>query len=185
MKMLRKKGKNEAARKWLKHLIIAYLLASWGVNGVVHPLHYYRNARMRQEPVKISEGADGLAIELPLDMAGERMEYLSFWAEAKDYQFELPLFVYTDKEAAGETKVKVHKGWNTVELSQLSTREALLKKAVILQAAVEAGEIVLSDVVLSEYPKVDTGRMLSVWASFLLLLAFWEAVWWIKARYAE
>lgn len=81
--------------------------------------------------------------------------------------------------------MKAHKGWNTVELSQLSPREALWKKAVILQAAVEAGGIVLSDVVLSEHPKVDTGRMLSVWASFLLLLAFWEAVWWIKARYAE
>lgn len=32
---VKKKGKNEVARKWLKHLIIAYLLASWGVNGVV------------------------------------------------------------------------------------------------------------------------------------------------------
>lgn len=169
--------------KWLEYFAAAYLLASWGVNGVIHPLHYFRNAAMHAEEVRVSESEEGIVMELPQDTDAMEDGFLSFRiAEAKNYSFSLKLLGYSKTGQTEETEVKAWKGWNSVSLKKLWEGDALQK--IVVPESIAEG-IILESAVLSKYRRVDTGRMGYVCLSFLFLAVLWEGVWWIRKRYAK
>lgn len=193
MKTLKRKIGRRAVRKWMGYLIAAYLLASWGVNGVAGPLHYIRCAQMQmgaQEGVPIKElelleRPDGMAVSLPEGYLEQGLAYLSFQAvETKDYTFELRILGNSVDGDAKEAGIKVRKGWNTVSLEDLAGGKQW-KEIVVPTDVVEEEQLVLKDVGLSKWRKVDIGRMVYVFAAFLFLAVFWECVWWVKERYAQ
>lgn len=177
MKILKRKNRRKAVRKWSGYFVAAYVIASWGVNGIVNPIHYLRQTVMQEQTVRFVEETHGWALEKPQN--GEGMNYLSFQVkDAKTYAAKVQLLVYAKTGEARTIYVKLWRGLNSIDLQ-------LWEKVVVPQTQVASTGIVLEDVVLSEYRQVDTGRMVSVMASFLLLLAFWEGVWWMKGRYDQ
>ncbi len=168
------------------YLAGAYLLASWGVNGVVNPMHYVKSAFMSRQTMEISEREGGILLE-PVQNAqtdrsegADHMNFLSFRiAQAESFSFDLQLLVYLQEETI-KMSVRVWKGWNTVSLNNQAG-----EKIVAVQAAPKSGGVVLADAKLSEHLWTDTGKMVCVWTFFLMLMVFWEGVWWMKERYAE
>lgn len=168
------------------YLAGAYLLASWGVNGVLNPMYYVKSAMMRRQTLEISECEDGILLEPVRKVQSDKLEYedkmnfLSFRiAQAESFSFDLRLLVYL-KEETMEMSVRVWKGWNTVSLNNKAG-----EKIVAVQAAPKSGDVVFADAKLSEHMWVDTEKMVCVWVFFLMLMVFWEGVWWMKERYAE
>lgn len=190
MKTLIGKMRTGAALKLLEYMIAAYLLASWGVNGVINPLHYFRNAAMQTKALELSECADGIVIEMPQDTTDTNINdtntgFLSFRiAAADDYSFYLTLLGCTDAGETKETGVKAQKGWNSVDIGKLQGGAAW-KKIIVPKNAAGTEGIRLESVCFSKYRRTDTGRMCYIFVSILFLAALWECVWWIKKKYAE
>lgn len=162
----------------------AYLLASWGVNGVLNPMHYIHSTTMQRHVLKIQEDAERFHIELPQDL-GKEASFLSFEVtDAQRYAFVLPLTGNASDGEAGPYSVDVWKGWNAIDLERLQD-QSIWNKITIPKILPESGEIMLDTVILSKYRKMDTKKMLYIFVSFLFLAAFWESVWWIKERYAQ
>lgn len=169
----------------LGYLVAAYLLASWGVNGVVNPVHYIRCARMQIQMLEVSERGDGIVLRLPEGYGEKGLGVLSFRVtESEDYSFNLRLLGYPSDGDAQEADIKVWKGWNTVELDRLQSGKSW-KEILVPKDVSEAEGLVLEDAGLSKWRKVDVGRAVYIFAAFLFLAVFWECVWWIKERYAE
>lgn len=186
MKTLKAKNKNEAVWKWMCYVAGAYLLASWGVNGVLNPMYYVKSAWMCRQTLEISECEDGILLEPVRNLQSDKLEYedkmnfLSFRiTQAESFSFDLQLLVYLQEETM-EMSVRVWKGWNTVSLNNKAG-----EKIVAVQAVPKSGAVVFADAKLSEHMWVDTGKMVCVWAFFLMLMVFWEGIWWMKERYAE
>lgn len=188
MKILRRSGKAEKAVQWAGYLMVAYLLASWGVNGVVNPMHYVKNAFMSVQAVEIKEDAEKLILELPNDGDLE-YRFLSFKAVSQNYSLDLHILGYPQEkgaqgEAAQETVLRIWKGWNCIDLDKVQGARKWTRMNVTKH--IEGTEsITLETVELSEYKRMETGRMIYIMLSFLILAAFWECVWWIKERYAK
>lgn len=189
MMILKRKNKRTAVRKWSGYFLAAYFIASWGVNGIINPIHYLRQTVMAEYPASFIEEAEGLVLKQPQGEA--EMEFLSFQVkEANNYTSDLQLLGYTRTGKETIIHVKLWQGLNSIELRKYlsdteSDQDGMWEKIVVPRTSTESSGIVLDDVVLSEYRKTDTGRMLSTLASFLLMLAFWEGVWWMKGRYAQ
>ncbi len=184
-KTIRKKDAKRNLTKWLGYLIAAYLVASWGVNGVVNPVHYLRNAGMKEEALKVTESTEGFVIGLTEDYGKKEAAFLSFKImKAKDQSFQLSLFVHMEQGKVLQKSYQVWKGWNSIEIGMFQN-EDLWKEIVVPKEAVSLEELNLEDVSLTEYQKHDVKRMVYIFISFLFLAAFWESVRWIKERYTE
>jgi len=184
MRILKERIKKRLLVKWLEYMAAAYLLASWGVNGVLNPFHYIHSITMQRHVLEIQSDAERFCIELPQDL-GTEASFLSFEVtDAQRYAFALPLTGSTSDGEAGPYSVDVWKGWNTFDLARLQD-QSVWNKITIPKIPPESGEIMLDTVILSKYRKMDTKKMLYIFVSFLFLAAFWESVWWIKERYAQ
>lgn len=178
MKMLKIKIGKRRMFKWAVYLLAAYLLASWGVNGVVNPMHYFNRAQRNMLHVEKKE--DGLVIELPAD-SKSGSSYLSFWVtQAKEYSSRLKLSGYPAQGGMQEMEIPLWKGWNVAELGAYEWDHILIRKDEM-----EQKELVIEEVGWSARRIPDTERMLSVFVSFVLMAAFWECVCWVKDRYAK
>lgn len=190
MILKRKTDKRKIAKKVL-YLVFIYIAASWGVNGVVSPAHYIRSSFMQTKKIQLSRREDGYVIRLSSD-EWKSPGFLSFRIEAKEYAFELRLCGHTGNGKVKEVKTPVKKGWNSLDITKLSGAEKkgqntdnVWEEAVIPKDTIEQYGIVLKELQLSEYRKPDIATMISVFLSFVIMLAFWECVWWVKARYAD
>lgn len=183
---LKEKNKAGAVLKCLGYLIGAYLLASWGVNGVVNPVHYFRNMDMKIQELELSECAEGMEILLPQDSRWDGSGFLSFLAaESEDHSFRLRLVGYDAQGAGREINMKAWKGWNSLDLAEAAGPGNQWVKIIVPGDALASEGLVFGGAGISEYRKVSTGRTAYIWAAFLFMAAFWECVWWIKERYGE
>lgn len=179
MRILKLKGNYMNPVKWLIYIIVSYLLASWGVNGVVNPVHYVRAASMQVTELEAEETADGVSIALP--ETGLEGGVLVFEITAsKDYKFKLKVVGVPEAGEHETMTIEACRGTNSVNLIDNSWVSVLIPVDSVKQQ-----EIDIDDVRLSEYRSVSLGRMLYIFAVFLLMLTFWEAVQWVKKRYAE
>ncbi len=191
MMILKRKIDKKKLAKRVLYLVFIYIAASWGVNGVVNPVHYIRSSFMQTEKIPLSEREDGYVIQLSSD-EGKSPGFLSFRIEAKEYALQLRLCACTENGKIQEVQTPVMKGWNCLDIAKLSGAEKkgrsaadIWEEVVIPKDTIEQFEIVLKEVQLSEYRKADIATMISVFLSFVIMLAFWECVWWVKARYAD
>lgn len=178
MKMLKRNVNMKAIMKrGILYLFFCYLIASWGVNGVINPVHYYKNEVMQSIEITAIWQDDVLMIDLTEYQ--EKFEYLSFIVLASEgFVWDITL------DCSGEVEriitEAVHQGLNSL---QLPVEECSYIKIPI--DVLEKNGAVLQNFVLSEYRKVDTLKMIEICLSLLLLLVFWECVQWIKDRYAK
>lgn len=183
MKISGKRIELAVIKKISVYILVCYLLASWSVNGVLHPMHYIRSVAQQAERLSISEEGGDIVIGLPEKAV--RQQYLSFQvAESEDYFFSLELTESrsddTRPNEAGSKWVEVNKGWNTIDISDCPWEQFV----VPCEMAQQEG-LVLKDAVLSEHRMVDFMQAAYVFAAFLVLVSFWECVGWIKKRYAQ
>lgn len=180
MKILRERIREHTFVKWAGYLIILYVLASWGVNGVINPVHYLRNAQMKICGVEPLAREDGLAIDL--SSGGDNgLKYLSFYiAQADEYSFTLRLSGSVGGGEVQEKEAVVWKGWNSLDLREYPWKEAVVPDDLVQQAG-----ILFENVQLTGYQKVDTERMLSVFGAFCVMAVFCECMRWVKEHYAR
>lgn len=185
MKIFSLKNRKQAA-KCFCYVAAAYFMASFGVNGVINPMYYLRNVSEQTQELKFWEDEGRLAIELPQERVLKGQAFLSYQIEElEDFISVLPVYVCTEEGNDLKINMKSKKGWNWYNLSSILQDGKRIKALVLPRESVEIQGLQLKSVELSPYPKVDTARMLSLWMSFLMLVAFWECVWWMKERYAE
>ena len=177
MMTLKEKTSHKWLLKWLMYFTAAYLLASWGVNGVVCPLHYMRSLCMEEIKLNAKENMGNLEITLP--SAAERYGFLSFQlVKAPAYSCTLHLAGKRMDGDVEEMDIQVWKGWNFLDISAKQWSRVLIKQMPGTES------IQMEEIILSQYPKMDTKRMISIHLSYMLLAAFWECVWWVKRHYA-
>ncbi len=215
MKIYAGKIKTSWAVKWMEYFAAAYLLASWGVNGIVNPLHYIRNLEGQTVQLSVEECADGIVIWPQESAAGQASRlkadgidagYLSFYISQSDrFSFQIKLLGYPEaektrgrkeaadvkeagnvKEAADVIKAEL-KAWKGFNTADLGRIQdgKVFKEIIIPKSTLESEGIVIESAQWSEYRRVDTGRMVYLMAAFLILAALWEGVWWMKKRYAD
>lgn len=179
MKILNGKNKlKKFIKKGLLYVIICYLLASWGVNGVINPIHYYRNLVMQEKLIELPLNDKGLQLEWKGD--AENFNYVSFEVtDAKNFYNDILVNVYSDDELLQSVTVKLYKGLNSLEIQENSTSISISSEVI------EKNQLEISNFVLSEYRKVDTGKMIETFFSMLFLLIIWECIQYIKNRYAK
>ncbi len=166
------------------YVLACYLLASWGVNGVLHPMHYIRSMTQQTEELCISESNGDIMITLPekakrLETGSSGQQYLSFQVvQAEDYFFSLQL-TGPPLHETGTKWVEVKKGWNSIELSDCTWEQIVVPREMAQQE-----RVVLKNAVLSSHRTVDLAQTVYIFMAFLFLALFWECVGWIKKRYA-
>lgn len=191
MKIFVGKNKKQVVATWLKYVAIAYLAASWGVNGVVNPLHYFKNATMQQTALECIQKAEGIVLARPqtagMEEGGEaKSGFLSFQVvSTKNNPCNLRLEVQSTVGTAKEVKLKAWKGWNSVPLDQLCEGDNIWESFFVQNSTIESEELRLGQVSITSCRKVDIGKTVYLFGSFLFLAALWEGVWWIRKRYAE
>lgn len=189
MRILRGKIRKNASAKLAGYFAAAYLLASWGVNGVVNPMHYVRNVTMKQmelqetgqtieQTIGQKKGQeDSLVLTLPPKT--ETYDFLSFQiVQSKEYSFHMVIAGETPNGSVEEMDIKVWRGWNTVDISKKQWNKIYIRQGT------GSEKLEFESFLLTQYRKADIGKMLSVMASLAVLSAFWESVWWIKKKYA-
>ena len=177
MRILKEKSKLKAIlKRSVIFIIICYLLASWGVNGVINPIHYYRNIIMHEE--EIIPVREGNNIILDCSESREPFEYLSFRV-TDSYNIFFDIKVNTSAKDAAEMVVGVHQGLNTIKIPD--------DTGVVMISAdtMDENGVLWDAFVLSDHRKVDSAKMMEILVSMLLLLALWEGVQYIKNRYTK
>jgi len=177
MMILKVKIRRKTLVKWAGYFLTAYLLASWGVNGVANPVHYARNARMGRMGLETEEQGENLVLKLP--SGAGRYGFLSFQVvQSPEYSFQLHIAGEIPQGGMEGMDIKVWKGWNTLDISEKHWDK------ICIQLGTGREKLILGEIMLTQYRKADIGRMVYVMASFVILSAFWEGVWWIKRKYA-
>ena len=177
MKMLKTEKNNWL--KWTIIMLICYLLASYGVNGIVNPAAYFKQAM--QEEVNIIYEEDVVFIKLPEDKGkynylNIELQDINMFETAVEVVFEYPGTKKLQKELVlcnrknsfalqelGEDMIGI-----SFEKTDLDKYDIILKKAL-----------------LSEEKQPDTLKMLEIWISFLGITGVYVFMQWIKKRYAK
>lgn len=178
MMTLKEKTSRKRLLKWIMYVTATYLLASWGVNSVICPLHYMRSICMKKMQLEVKEQKGNLVIALP--SAAQEYGCLSFQiVKAPAYSCTLHLTGKRMDGDAEEMDRKVWKGWNFLDIS------AKQWSSVEIMQMPGTESIQMEEIIWSPYPKMDTQKMISVQLSYMLLAVFWECVRWVKRRYAS
>lgn len=174
-------GKNRLKnflKKSLLYIVICYLLASWGVNGVVNPMHYYRNFTMQEKSIDLLIDNQGIVVEWQENQ--DKFGYISFEVmDAKNFYNDTLVNVYSGDELLKSEVVELHKGLNSLEIQEKSTYVSISSDVVV------KNQLILNDFVLSEYRKIDTWKMVEIFFSMIFLLIIWECIQFVKNRYAK
>lgn len=181
MKIFKKRNK-KGLLKWACYVITAYLLASWGVNETVNPMHYMKNMQMKKITLEAKETSNGYALHFPENVQNLwQYGFLSFSVvQSEDYFWKSKLCGYTENGKTESEEQTLSRGWNCIDLSKKSwTAVEIPKKSQ------ETVKLQLKDVWLTKYRTVDTAKMIYITMSLLALAVFWESVWWVKQKYAS
>ena len=164
----------KAVYKWILYAAAAWIFASWGVNGTVHPVRYVKNLTMQEQNLSASAGENGIVIGFPTD---RKLEWLAFQVDGADaYFFDAPVYGIT---ARGEEAcvIPFARGRNTLALPPSWTGIRFPPELAADR------ELVLGAVKLTEYKKLSVKKTVYLTVSFFLLFGFWECVQWVKRRY--
>lgn len=186
MKIFVRKNKKQTVAIWLKYVVIAYLVASWGANGVIRPLHYFQYATIKKAALECISTEEGIVIKRPQTADAQVTGFLSFEVlHIKNNPGTLRLTVSCTDNAAKEAELKVWKGWNCVPLEQLYGQDGGWESLLVPNNTLKSEELRLGQVFLTNCRNMDLGKTVYLFLSFLFLAALWEGVWWIRKRYAE
>lgn len=174
--LIRKNKLKYILKHGIFYVIVCYLLASWGVNGVINPMHYFREAVMYKEEIFPTEDEKYLMIDLADKY--ESREYLSFLVSESDNIF-FDIVLIASVEEPQKVIVEVHQGINTLKIPEGAGSIRVLRDTITQNGAV------LNSYMLSEYRNVDSMKMMEIMISMLLLFGFWEAVQYIRKRYTK
>jgi len=175
MKMLRRKSDLRCyIKKGLIYIMICYLIASWGVHGVINPLHYIRKSNY--EEVEIVDDGDYLWLDLSLTDFVEG--YLSFDAySAKRFFYEIEIEVTDENDKVEVLKCECQNGLNSLEIS-----DGKEKKLRINKIDLDKNEVVLDKLDIGKNRRVDAVSMIYVMLSIFTLMFLWECVQYIKKK---
>lgn len=179
MKMLNIKNKwQNMVKKCIFYVVFSYLVASWGVNGVINPVHYYRNFAVQEQQLEASLDDTGLLVKWNQVDGG--FKYLSFEVmDAKNFYNDILVNLYSGDELLECVSVEVYKGLNSLEIQENTTSISITSDVI------QKNQLIMSGFTISEYKKVDTWKMTEVVFSMLFLIVIWECIQYIKKRYAK
>lgn len=165
-------------RKSLLYVVICYLLASWGVNGVINPMHYYRQFVMEEKAIDYISENKNIILEWNEDR--EEYRYISFEVlDAKNLYNDIWVDIYSDDELLRRESIELHKGLNSLAIEDESVYVSVSSDEIT------KNQLIIKEFVLSMYRKVDTWNMVEIFISMIFLLTIWECIQLIKNRYAK
>lgn len=170
--------KNSKIARWISCVIVCYLMASWGVNGTVNPMNYWKQGKTG---IISTENLDEyLVIDL-----GEQIrkgEYINLDVSEMN-SFMIPIDVLTGSADKGNQKktMNLSRGMNSWSIDELDAAEGWIK---ISLKTLEKEQVQIDQAYWSEYKQIDGLAMVKVFLSFICLAVFYSFVSWIKRRYS-
>ena len=163
-------------KKCIFYVVFSYLVASWGVNGVINPVHYYNAATMDEKEIVPSDEKEFWVLDT--GKSKEQVRYLSFEIlDAKNRYFDIK--VGESDEELIKQNVEVHVGFNTIRISENRSSVYIGKNEII------ANNAIINSYVLSEFPKMDLAKTIEIMFSIMFLLSFWEEIRYIRDKYTK
>ena len=164
--------------KWTFIILVCYLLASIGVNGVFNP-YYYINPGEKVELETLDK--DGYIV-INTDSVNEENGYLNIVVDDMNaFQTVVnTVYNYESENTTGDV-LYLGKGINSGEFSDMQK----ISNIAILQKELSDAELVIDSVYWSRQKQVNTWKMLEITISFIALVAFYRFMTWIKNKYAK
>lgn len=169
--------KNNKIVRWICCILVCYLLASWGVNGTVNPVNYWKQGESGIISTEYSE--EYLVIDLKDQL--QKAEYINLnISQMNSYMISIDVVTgVTDK--GNQKKMNLDRGMNSWAIDKLDTEEGRLK---IPLKTLEKEQVQIGQIFWSEYKQVDGLAMIKIFVSFIFLSVFYSFISWIKRHYS-
>ena len=177
MKILNKKNKKKSF-KIIIYAVLVYLIATWGVNQVVNPVVYVQNIISQDKYAPVVEKREDTIVIQPTESL-DKYPYISFKTNCKElYKLSVQLVCVKDSGETESRKIHLENGVNVIKAEQSDVVEIQLVGDAIKEYQPE-----ITGVMQAPFPKVNWLKTLEVGIAFVVIIAFWEGLQYIKTKY--
>lgn len=156
-------------------IIVCYLLASIGVNGIINPSYYFK----KSEEYVLNYYEDNNCLYIDITRLETADQYLNINISELQ-RFGSVVYLYTDVDSKERIYTLLCKGSNSIKKSQfpLNTNMVYIKISDLAKDGVK-----ICQITASSERQVDCFSMLKVFFSFILLATIWCFIGNLKKKY--